>query len=293
MTIGYLDRVWRSQGAAGVRAAFRSIARRSREDAIRALNDEENGFPVTYILAQEVEKLGLEAELPSRALYGLWLVAAKAQDAERAARYAALLGVHGKVSPPEDALKWVILTGAGWDGPHAGRDDYDAALDLAAAYYAASFNDAQTLTRLAELVFYRNRRGLFVHDLVWGLLQGADASALSVVAKYIVSDNASDSDLACKLLGLKTPRNASDKVKTYAKFTEWLAENRPFIYLTGEHFNAMSVPHHLELDEEAKYLKREIHPRTREPFTPLTEEELSALAVFRLSRSGGSERTEV
>ena len=287
MTNGYLDRVWRSQGAAAVRAAFRAIARRSREDAINALNDEENSFPVIYILAEESERRELEAELPSRALYGLWLVAAKAHDSARRARYAALLGVSGRVEVPEEALKWVLHTGAGWDGPRAGRDDYDAALDLAVAYYAAGFNDADTLIKIAELVFRRHRQGLFVHDLVWGLLQGADASALSVVARYIVSDNGADTELACKVLGLETPHDTAGKVKTYAKFTEWLADNRPYIYLTGEHFNAMSVPHHLAADEEAKYLGREIHPCTRATVTPLTDEEKAALAVFRMSKSDG------
>ena len=288
MTAGYLNRVWHTQGAAGVRAAFRTIARRSRDEAAKALQDNENSFPVIYILAPDAERLELVAELSERAQYGVWLVATKAGDAERAQLYAETLGSKGKIEPPLDALKWIIHTGAGWDGPRAGRDDYDAALDLAAAYFAANYSDGETLSRLAELVFRRHRKGLYVHDLVWALFQGADAAALAVVARYIVSDDGADTELACKLLGLSTPHTASEKVKTYARFTEWLAENRKYIYVTGEHFNAMSAPHHLNCDEEAKYLKREIHPRTREPFTPLTDEERTALEAFRAAHDDGN-----
>ncbi|MDR0906150.1 MAG: hypothetical protein LBN00_08270 [Oscillospiraceae bacterium] len=286
MTAGYLGRVWRSQGAVGLRAAFRTIAKRSREDAVKALNDPENGFPVLYLLAPEAEQLGLENALPERAKYGIWLVATKAGDASRAQNYAIMLGAKSGVDPPQDTLKWIIETGADWDGPRAGRDDYDAAIDLAVAYFATQYADSDTLAKIAELIFRRHRKGLFIHDLVWGFFQSANASALAVIAKYIVSDNNADTELACKLLGLEMPKNSADKVKAYAKHAEWLNENRKYIYLTGEHFNAMSEPHHLSHDEEAKYLGREIHPRTRAPYTPLTSEELTALEVFRAARNG-------
>jgi hypothetical protein len=286
MTAGYLGRVWRSQGAAGLRAAFRTIAKRSREEAAAALNDPDNGFPVLYLLAPEAERLGLENALPERAKYGIWLVAVKAGDTSRAQNYAIMLGKTGVFEPPQAVLKWLIDTGAGWDGPRAGRDDYDAAIDLAVAYFAERYADGDTLVKIAELIFRRHRRGLFIHDLVWGFFQGADASALAVIAKYIVSDDSADTELACKLLGLEMPSSSAGKVKIYAKFAEWLNENRKYIYLTGEHFNAMSAPRHLSHDEEAKYLGREIHPRTREPYTPLTGEELTALEVFRAARNG-------
>jgi len=280
MTAGYLERVWRSQGAAALRAAYRTIARRSRDEAARALADAENSFSVIYILATEAERVGLENALPPRAKYGIWLAATKAGDSTRAARYAAQLTTE-LAEPPYDALVWIIHTGADWDGPRAGRDDYDAALDLAAAYFAANFDDEVTLALIAKLVFRRNRKGLFIHDLVWGLFQGAGAPVLAVVARYIVSDDRADSELACKLLGLEMPATAAERVKLYAKFTEWLGENGQYIYLTGEHFNATSKPQHHARDEEARYIGRKIHPRTRTPESPLTDAERAALEAFR------------
>ncbi|MDR0839635.1 MAG: hypothetical protein LBN99_08380 [Oscillospiraceae bacterium] len=293
MTAGYFDRVWRAQGSAGLRTAFNSLARRGRDAALEALRDSENSFPVIFLLAPEAEKLGLDAGLPERAKFAIWLVASKAGDTKRRERYARMISPRGETpEPPRDALKWMIDTGADWDGPQAGRDDYDAAIDLASAHLAARFPDGESLSKIAELIFRRNRRGLYIHDLVWGFFQTADAFALSVIAKYIMSDNQADAELACSLLGLEPPKQRADKSAVFGRFSEWLAENRPYIYLTGEHFNLTSAPHYLSQDSEAKYLKREIHPRTRAPLTPLTEEEQSALEVFRESavRAGGGEK---
>ncbi|MDR1064804.1 MAG: hypothetical protein LBL25_00345 [Oscillospiraceae bacterium] len=283
MTTGYFDRVWRARGARGLKNAFTALLRGDRGALIAAIADGENSFPVMYLLAPEIENAGLDGDLAEHVKHAMRLTAIKAGDSVRRGRYDRLLSPYGGVvEPTYDAVKWMIDTGADWDGPSAGRDSFDAAIDLAAAYLASRFPDGDALTKIAELIFRRNRRGLYIHDLVWGFFQTADERALSVIADYIKSENTADSCLACRLLGLDdAPRTRAERVAAHDEFVKWLTENRPYIYLTGEYFNLATSPHTISRDDEAKHLHREIDPETRAPLTPLTEQEEAELRAFR------------
>jgi len=69
----------------------------------------------------------------------------------------------------------------------------------------------------------------------------------------------------------------------YERYISWLEDNRPYLYLTGEHFQMTSRPHHLDVDREAKYLHKAISPRNLTPVEPLTADELDCLSRFRQS----------
>jgi hypothetical protein len=270
--------MWRTHGSAALKSTFYSTAVRDRERAARYLNDADTSFPVLFILMPELEKLGLYKELSARNLHALRVCARKQQKLE-----AYLTHLSGEIG--EDAAReyyhWMVETGIGWDGPSAGRDEFDEVIDRTAALLIAAHSDDTLLVPIAELIFRRNRRGLFIHDLVWGFFQSADAAALAVIAKYIRSKDDADTQLACELLGLNAPEGESAKREVFDSFSEWLGENRPYLYLTGEHFQATSAPRPLGRDLEAKYLHREISPKDRAPKTPLEEHELKALEQFR------------
>jgi hypothetical protein len=280
MGVSYFDRIWRSSGASALKSEFYSAATRARERAVRYLSDGETSFPVVFILMPELERLGLYKDLPECQLHALRLCAKKTTDMKLESYLTYLLGGE-EVKAPVECLKWLLESGITWDGPSAGRDDYDAVIDLAATLVIGDYGDTTMLVPIAELIFRRNRRGLFIHDLVWGFFQSIDAGALSALSKYILSNDVSDVNLACELLGLDVPMSDADKQTTFYGYTEWLRENRPYLYLTGEHFQATSKPHHLLHDVEAKYLQREITPRERAPLSPLSEEERRKLGQFR------------
>ena len=285
----YFDRIWRTHGERGLGTVFNTMLGSRRDDLCAAIADDGNSFPVMYVLAGEIERSGLEGYLPEHVVYAYWIICCKIEDEERREKFASMLphDESGQPAPNHKALKWMIATGADWDGPSPGRDSFDASIDLAAAYLALYCPDAELMKKIVELIFRRNRRHLLIHDLVWGFFQTADASALSAIAAFIVSDNQADSNLACELLGIEPVKSRAEKRDAHKKFTEWLSENRPYIYLTGESLNASSVPRHMDHDRAAKYIKKEIHPRTRETLSPLTDEEREALAVFRSWHGGG------
>jgi hypothetical protein len=215
---------------------------RDRDELITALRDNGNSFPVMYLLAPYIERAGLCEFLPDHVKRAMLLVAAKAGDRRRRGSYARRLPRGGDLAPTYETLKWMIDSGADWDGPSAGRDEYDAAIDLAAAHIAARFPDSVLLTKIAELIFRRNRRGMYIHDLVWGFFQAADIRALSAAARYILSEDPVDSSLACRILGIEEPGTREERAETYKRFTEWLTESGGYLSLTGEHFNAASAP---------------------------------------------------
>jgi hypothetical protein len=277
-----------------MRRAFIAAARRSREEAVSLLQDEHNSFPVLYLLAPEVERLGLAETLPERARHAMYITLRRGGASERAELYRRTLtwdenAPDGTREPPYDCIAWMIRTGAAWDGPSAGHDDFDAAMDLAAAYLAEKYDEPELLAMLVELMFRRNRKGLPTHDLVWGFFRTADPGALAAIAKYLLSDDAADVELTCELMGFEKPEGARARRALYEEYTAWLAENRPYLYVTGEHFNQTSMPYHVRHDREAKFLKHEISPRDRTPKAPLTENEYRALEVFRAQREEVSE----
>ena len=180
-------------------------------------------------------------------------------------------------------LRWMLATGKGWDGPQEGHDAYDAALDYAAALLTDEFDDTAALPDIADLIFRRNRKSFYIHDLVWSFFQTLDADALKLVAVRLKSSNNKDVELAGKLLGIdiSAPTDRRKRAALYDQYIRWLDENKPYLYLTGEHFQMTSQPNHLDFDREAKYLNKSISPRWRTPEDPLTEDEAECLAVFR------------
>ncbi|MDR0861201.1 MAG: hypothetical protein LBN30_00250 [Oscillospiraceae bacterium] len=279
--MGYFDRVWRTHGMGILKREFAAVVSRDRARAARQLNGEDATFPVLFILMPELDRFGFYKELSPRNISALRITTKKTTGDEKLERYLRYLEETETEQSQRDTLRWIIETGIDWDGPSAGRDEYDTVIDYAVALLVGDHGDNSQLAKIAELIFRRNRSGLFIHDLVWGFFRSVDADALSVVAKYIVSTNRDDVELACQMLGLDVPETMEAQEKTFTRYTDYLSENKSYLYLTGEGFQASSAPRHLTHDPEAKYLRREISPRDRAPLAPLSEIELKALTRFR------------
>jgi hypothetical protein len=169
----------------------------------------------------------------------------------------------------------------GW--PEQGHDAYDAVLDYAAALLTAVLDDKAALPDIADLIFRRNRSGVYIHDLVWAFFQTLETDALRLTALRLKSNDARDAELAGRLLHLELPLFADRRARAevYDTYIHWLDANGPYLYLTGEHFQMTSRPNHLDVDREAKYLDKPISPRDRTPNGPLTGSELASLDAFR------------
>ena len=274
-----LDRMWYHGGTQGLRQFFSTTARKSRREALRMINDEALSFPVLFILSGDIYTLNLYRDMSLRNKTAMRLCALKTMPADwfdTSMETADTRAFHA-------TLRWMITTGKTWDGPLEGHDAYDAVLDYVSALLTGSFEDKAVLGDIAELIFRRNRKGYYIHDLVWSFFQMLDADILLLVVNRLKSGNSKDVELASKLLGVDTPLPMdSKKMKAlFEQYTSWLEENRPYLYLTGEHFQMTSHPIHLNFDREAKYLQKAILPRERTPAVPLTEDETDRLFQYR------------
>jgi hypothetical protein len=273
-----LDSIWLAGGTHRLKQLFSALARRNQPEALRQINDERLRFPVLFILMPEISAEKMYTGLSQRNLAALNICSRKIykHEIDAAATVAANSDTYYQT------LKWMLETGKDWDGPSDGRDPYDAVIDYTAALLTVTYEDKTVLKDIAGLIFRRNRKGLFMHDLVWSFFQVLDRDALVIIAGYLLSNNPRDVDLAAKLLNMNAQAsNRGEVLKAHRKYIDWLDDNRPYLYLTGEHFQSTSEPKHMDADTEAKYLGKEISPRYRAPVEPLTENEVKCLHKYR------------
>ncbi len=275
----YLNYIWQTGGSDQLKRMFRELVLRDEREAMRYINADNLGFPVLFILMHEISARNMYSELSQRNKAAIHICAKK------------IYKYNTKMTDLMDrgiihqALNWMFLTGKDWSGPSDGHDTYDAVIDDVSALLITAFEDKTIMRDIVDLIFKRHRQGLYIHDLVWSFFQVLDPDALALTANHLLSANPKDAELAGKLLGVDIPAasNSAGARKTQRQFLSWIEDNKPYLYLTGEHFQMTSKPKHLDADAEAKYLGKEISPRYRAPVEPLTEAETACLRSYRAS----------
>lgn len=279
--LGYLDKMRLGYNATSFRRLFRESAQQNRRKAFRDINEVNIQFPSLFILIPEIEALNLYENISPRNRIALKICSLKVQNPN--------LDVYDKALPPQgdseirQALKWMFTTGVQWDGPESYYDVYDEIIDAVTALLIIMCDDKTILPSVVNLIFRRNRKDLFIHDLVWSFFQTFDPNALRLVANYLLSQNYKDVELACNLLNLELPERSASwaaKQKLYQNYLQWLGDNSSYLYLTGEHFQLTSSPHPLDVDLQSKYLCKKISPKTRKIEEKLSENEIMSLRRF-------------
>ncbi len=276
--IGYLDRIRRTRGANFCRNAFLRTERGNRQNAVRLINDDRLLFATLFVLQPEIWERNLYQELSERNRTAL-NICQKIRSAKNPQD-----GTGGEISlKSEDVhsvMLWMFNTGAGEDGLSA---EFDQILDITASVLVKTHHEKTVLPVIADLIFRRNRRGVYNHDLIWAFFQARDPQSLTHIAGKLRSSYKKDVDLACQLLHIPedTPLNTGrDKQKQYDAYLSWLKENSPYVYFTGESLQLTNAPSVCGVNLEAKYLCKDVSPRNNRPLTPLTDEEIANLEHF-------------
>lgn len=162
-------------------------------------------------------------------------------------------------------------------------DKDNEVLDRTAILLTRVHGDKTILPNIVDMIFYRNREGLFTHDLIWAFFEAKDPFSLMLIANYLGSAEDKDVILARELLdfvpGIDMTSGKNSR-KQYIKFLYWLEENYPFLYFTGESFQRTSRPIPYVVDLEAKYLQKAVSIITGKPLAPFTEKENHLLVDF-------------
>ena len=267
-----LDLIRRARGAGACRETFRGLARENKREAARLLGDGRLAFGTLFVLRPEIAEFLPEEDLSYRDRTAL-------QFCDRASQAnKAIDDDCPRFSAGEDAhpvLLWMFTTGTEDDGL---SEEFDRVLDLAAAVLIRTYREESILPAAAELIFRRYRRGSYLHDLIWAYFKTRSTDALRIIAGHLRSPVRKDVELARSLLHL--PENGAEGRKQYGEYLSWLRENGPYLYFTGESYQLTNAPSPCGVDLGAKFLCREISPRSRRPLTPLTREEEERLSGF-------------
>ncbi len=277
-SVNDLDCVRRRRGIDACKNMLRKLGRDCRQTAVRQINSDGLLFASLFILQPEIKELNLSGELSERNRIAL-NICEEIKDVKKSGGGSGnSLSFHNETV--HSVLLWMFRTGAEDDGL---SNEFDQILDITASVLIRTHHEKAILPAIAELMFRRNRKGAYIHDIVWIFFQARDAGSLKLIAGYLRSSVREDVDLARTLLNLPQDtqlRTSGDRQRQYSKYVSWLTENSPYLYFTGESFQLTNSPSACGVNLEAKYLGKNSSPRSRKPLAPLTEEEKTSLDRF-------------
>lgn len=272
--IGTLEQLRRVHGAEALKSQFGEALKNQEGTAVRMLNDAGLRFATLFVLKPEIENAGLLEKLSARNRAALEICGKIMEDPKSIAAG----GISYRDEAVHSAFLWIFRTGAGDDGL---SEEYDEVLDLCASVLLRRYREKSILPELADLIFRRNRKHGYLHDLIWAFFEARDPNALRYLAGYLRSPNERDAELACLLLHLPhTGANSREKQTQYREYLRWLRENGAYLYFTGESLQSSNEPRICGVDLGAKYLCKNISPRSRKPLNPLTQQEEESLSCF-------------
>lgn len=284
-----LDRTLRYAGSRQLKEEFARLTQDHPEKAATRINHDRLRFPTLYHLLPEIEKSGLFPQLSLRNQTAVLLCANIRTKWRPLAEVAARLPVSEEFVG--SVLRWMFRTGEADDGTD---DDFDHVMDVAAAVLIRSCRDTSVTPEMVRLLFRRNRRDRYIHDLAWALFSSRDTGIIRLIADYLRSPRRKDVELAEKLLRSGPEAEAparGGRQSRYEAYAAWLRENEPYLMFTGEGFHQSSEPVPCSVNLDAKYLCRQVSAPARESPRPVTEEERRRLEEFR--RIGEQEKAHL
>lgn len=276
--VNLLDKIRYGDGPNKLIDFFIKLFKKDSQKAIDLINQENLGFTTLFLLQPAVNELGIFKDLSIRNKIAIEFMD-KINVDRKSTDNLYLSSKHiPKIYP---TLKWILETGAADDGLD---DKFDEILDQSAAILTREYRDRSILPLITDMIFKRNKKGFFIHDLVWAFFESRDTHSLVLIANRLQSEELKDVELACSLLcfvpGIedKTYNKCDEK---YSAFINWIEENNMFLCFTGESFQLTRRPIVYVINLEAKYLCKLVSVDTGKTLKFLNEKEYELLDEFR------------
>ncbi len=270
------DRIMLGNRIRQFKSHFQEMLQNNTQQAIHYMNHENLHFPSLFVLESDIKNSELSSHLSPRNQQAL--------EITREITSGEFANLHRLSSDTRDTtypvLKWMLETGYRNDGLN---NQYDLVMESVSALLVKVYRDTTVLPAMAEMIFSRHRKGLYIHDLVWAFFECRLPSSLGLIANYLNSIDRKDVLLAQKLLSF-IPEISASRPSTpsaqYTHFLQWMQENGSFLRYTGESLQQTPSPLPYVVSLEAKYLCKAIAPATGKPLNPFTPEESKLLEPF-------------
>lgn len=278
-SINLLDKTRFEDGREKLTNYYNKLAKKDLKMAVDLINQESLSFTTLFLLQPTINALDIFENLSIRNKIAFDLISETTIDKEPV-NSTYLSPKH--VQKVYSVMKWILETGAPDDGL---SDKFDELLDTSAAVLTKEYKDWSVLPVIADMIFKRNRRGFFIHDLVWAFFESREAKSLVLIGNKLQSEEPKDVELACKLLSFvpgiedKDNNRVDDK---YSAFTNWIEENIIFLRYTGESFQLTRRPVVYDVNLEAKYLCKMVSIDTGETLKALNGKECELLDEFKI-----------
>ena len=271
-----LDKLRIREGLDRCKVVFHRVIRRSRRKAISLLNDKRLSFPCFYIAVSEIQTYNLEKYLHLNHRLTLNIIKEiKEPDNKNNTDY-----LSQKDDKVYTVLKWILETGYSEDGID---NDYEEILDIVVSVLMNTYQDKKSMPIVKDMIFNRNIKNHYIHDLVWALFRIHDPQVLKLVAEGIDSQKDENVELAYNLLNINLPDTnvlKNEANHAYESYIQWLEENDPFLFFTEESFQYSSKPIFSTLDLERKYMSKGSKGYEKELLLPDNDFEKTCLESF-------------
>lgn len=274
--IGFLDNIRLNNGIDSLKNYYHELLVNSNEKAVELLNEDNLQYCTLYVLQHELETFDIKERLNERNRTALRITNAIA------ARNSEAVGIMTKGHNLHTlaVLKWMLGTGCMDDGLSGG---YEAVMEQTAILLSRTYRDTELLDKIEEMIFTRNRKGLFVHYLIWALFEARSIYCLVLLANRLLSPVKSDVELAKRLLCFIpaiAENNGVEGMTLHREAADWILENQHFLYYTGESLHQTGNPRHYDLSREAKYLCSPVSIEDGSFLRPAGENERSMTDAF-------------
>lgn len=278
--MNYLDEIRAENGIDALQSEFRVMLENDRRKAVKLLNDKFLTFPSFFVLMPQIDSLYRYLhfhKLTTLRVIGKLL---KKEGYNDGVDY-----MSRRNRNIYRILRWIVDTGS---SVFYTNNEYEKILDLSASVLVNLYGDEEVLPPIVDMMFERNYQGRNIHDLVWIYFRIHDPYALKLIANQLLSERAEDRTLAKKLLRIEND-GTEDYQALYQAYLDWVDENDPYLYFTGESMQFSSKPTFCKVDLERKYLGKGTPSYDKLPIAKLDESEKQALAVFQTLDNGDKE----
>ncbi len=274
-SLSTFDEVRTSRGNHELSEYFLKLVRSDAKKAIRLINEDLLSFPSLFLLKSQINRTPISRYLNKRNKNALML--ADAITSKNFWRFSNVSRIIGSDTP--SILKWMLVTGKDESGL---KSHYDEILDSCALILVKEYKDNSILPVIKEIIYDRNRKGLFDHDMIWAFFESRDPNCIMMLAEGLNSPDTIDIEISKKLLrfipGINN--NNSPENMQYLNILYWFRDNYPFLYYTGESFQQKPDPSPFEVSLPAKYLYKKVSIDNSRIENNLTPEELKAINQF-------------